>query len=143
MENKKDNRSCRKRFEGREDEVKKSIELFGKRAFMRSEGLKCELSLNNWIEEITGDKNFGENPIFNLNFRGGKTILDQILDSCIAAVLQARDEKNREIAELREQFRLQTIELQILKEKLSSERKECSEIELEKIAKFAQVCGLI
>jgi hypothetical protein len=93
----KDHRSLRKRFEGNEGEVVKYAETFGlyKTADKYDTGL---LSMRDFLEVQTGNKDFGVNP--TINSPDHNITASTLVDAFVEKVVTLQAEKDRLITEI-------------------------------------------
>lgn len=86
-------KSLHTRLDYRRDEVLKFAARFGQFRAMEEFEVKSYAQFSAWLEEVTGDENFGLHPALSLGSH--KTLGEQLTDAFLHKVAQLQDENRR------------------------------------------------
>lgn len=98
-------KSIHTRLDHQKDKVLKVTELLGRPTAMREFEVADYVCFSNWIEEVTGDKNFGIYP--KIRFDGRENFTNQLAIKVIRKLLDLQDENkelHKEVQALRAQL---------------------------------------
>ena len=99
-------KSVKERLTGQEKEVLKVAETYGRFQAMTKYGIKDYIAFSRWIEEETGDKNFGDNP--KIRYTAGQSLGMQLMDAFLSKISHY-EAQVKELREENEYLRLQLI----------------------------------
>ena len=86
-------RSLHKRLDPQKEAVLQVAATFGRWKAMRDFKVSDYLCFHKWLEEVTGDENYGLHPAISLN--GGQTLGDQVVAAFLEAVLALKTENQK------------------------------------------------
>ena len=104
--------SLKSRFNGNKEEVLAYTKTYGRGPAMRKYDIRTYTSFKDWLEEETGDENYGINSIIHPD---GQPLGDQVLNAFLQYVAKSKAEfkaLREENESLREQLRIRGLENQ-------------------------------